>query len=140
MTRELTIRRDELVTNPTARIPVCLCLDTSESMEGEPIAELNEGVRAFLDAIKSDEIARYAAEIAIVTFGDQASKLLDFGGIERQEMPRLYASGLTPLGAGVSLALDLLESRKREYKSAGIDYYQPWLVLMTDGMPTDLER
>ena len=34
------------------------------------------------------------------------------------------------------MALDLLENRNREYAQAGVDYYQPWLVLMTDGQPT----
>lgn len=41
------------------------------------------------------------------------------------------------MGSAVNLALDLLDARKKEYSSAGIDYYQPWLVLMTDGQPTD---
>ena len=33
------------------------------------------------------------------------------------------------------MALDCLDTRKNEYKSAGVDYFQPWLVLMTDGAP-----
>lgn len=39
------------------------------------------------------------------------------------------------MGEAVNMALDMLEARKEEYKDAGVDYYQPWLVLMTDGMP-----
>ncbi len=41
------------------------------------------------------------------------------------------------MNQGVELALNLLEKRKEEYKKAGVDYYQPWLVIMTDGAPTD---
>ena len=140
MSQDLTIRRDELVNNPTARVPVCLCLDTSGSMAGEPIAELNIGVQLFFDAVRSDEIARYAAEVSLVTFGGSVQKVLDFGSIESQTPPLLHASGETPMGAAVDLALDLLDARKSEYSAAGIDYYQPWLVLMTDGQPTDHER
>jgi len=106
-------------------------------MSGAPIAELNEGVSMFFQAIQDDEIARYAAEIAVVTFGEAARKILDFGSITRQQVPVLNADGGTPMGGGVNLALDLLEARKKEYSQAGIDYYQPWLVLMTDGQPTD---
>ena len=34
----------DLVDNPTPRVPVLLCLDTSGSMMGAPIHELNLGV------------------------------------------------------------------------------------------------
>ena len=44
------------------------------------------------------------------------------------------------IGGGVSLALDRLETRKLEYQKAGVDYFQPWLVLMTDGQPTTSEH
>ena len=47
----------------------------------------------------------------------------------------LNAGGMTPMGEAVNLGLDLLEKRKNEYKSKGVDYYQPWLVLITDGVP-----
>ena len=131
------LRQEDLVENPTARVPICLVLDVSGSMSGAPIRELNEGVRLFFDAIRADEVAQYAAEICIVTFGDTVTKKLDFMSIERQEVPTLTASGSTPMGQGVAMGLDLLEARKEDYKRAGVDYYQPWMVVMTDGEPTD---
>jgi len=134
----LIIREQELVNNPTARVPICLVLDTSYSMSaGGAIDKLNEGVRMFFDAIKNDEIAQYSAEISIVTFGGIVTKLLDFDSINNQIVPQLTVNGATPMGKGVNLALDLLEQRKKEYSSAGVDYYQPWMVLMSDGSPTD---
>ena len=69
MNRELTLRTEDLIENPTPRVPVVLCLDTSWSMEGEPIKELSEGVAHFYRSVVEDEIARYSAEICIVTFG-----------------------------------------------------------------------
>jgi uncharacterized protein YegL len=41
------------------------------------------------------------------------------------------------MGKGVMKALQLLDERKTAYQSAGVDYYQPWLVIMSDGYPTD---
>ena len=38
------VRMEDLVNNPTARVPVCLCLDVSGSMSGEKISELNQGI------------------------------------------------------------------------------------------------
>lgn len=130
------LRIEDLVNNPTARIPVCLCLDVSGSMSGERINELNQGIELFYDAIKDDEVALYSAEISVVTFNDEATQLVDFASLELQPTPpRLTASGCTYMGEGVNLALDLLEQRKKEYQDKGVDYYQPWLVLMTDGEP-----
>lgn len=137
MTNNMLLRMEDLVNNPTPRVPVCLCLDVSGSMDGTPINELNQGVRLFYDAIKNDEVALYSAEVSIVTFGGMtASCIVDFASLELQpNPPHLSASGMTPMGEAVNMALDLLEQRKNEYKDRGVDYYQPWLVLMTDGEP-----
>jgi len=142
---ENMLRIEDLVNNPTARVPVCLCLDTSGSMEGAPIDELNEGVQLFYEAIRDDETAKYSAEICIITFGESPRLIEDFVNIDRQtNVPRLTADGMTPMGEAVNMALDRLETRKREYRDKGVDYFQPWLVLMTDGEPNgdsrELER
>lgn len=138
-TTNIIRRQQDLIENPSARIPVCLCLDVSASMSGEPIDELNKGVKLFYDAIREDELACYAAEIAVVTFGEnggEAACRSDFAGVHiTPEPPVLVAHGSTPLGEGVNMALDMLETRKQEYRDKGVDYYQPWLVLMTDGNP-----
>ena len=136
MDNNLLVRLEDLVNNPTARVPVCLCLDTSGSMGGMPIDELNEGVRLFYEAIREDETALYSAEVSIVTFGGEAQCIADFASLEVQpNAPMLTANGMTPMGEAVNMGLDLLEQRKDEYKDRGVDYYQPWLVLMTDGAP-----
>ena len=137
MNDEFILRQQELVENPTPRVPICLVLDVSGSMYGEPLAELQSGIKMFFDAILNDDVARYSAEISIVTFGGVARKALDFYSIERQEIPVLKADGGTPTGEAINLALDLLEARKTEYRNAAVDYYQPWLVVMTDGGATD---
>ena len=130
------LRKEDLVNNPTPRVPVCLCLDVSDSMDGYPISELNSGVSLFYKELRSDIVARYSAEICIITYGGQVSCVLDFASLEAQGDPPIFrATGLTPMGEAVNLALDQLEKRKNEYKEYGVDYFQPWLVLMTDGIP-----
>jgi uncharacterized protein YegL len=137
MKNERTLRLDELTTNPSARVPICLALDVSSSMRGSKLDELNRALALFYQSIHEDEVAQSSAEIAIVTFGDRVSKVLDFASIERQIPPHLHAQGNTPMGQAVNLSLDLLEQAKRMYSELGVDYFQPWLVLMTDGAPTD---
>lgn len=134
----LNIGADDLVDNPTPRVPVSLCLDTSSSMAGLPIQELVRGVNLFYDAIDEDDDAHDSAEVNIVEFNTAAGLVHDFASIERlQRISSLSASGTTAMGAGVNLALDTLETRKATYSGSGVLYYQPWLVLMTDGAPTD---
>lgn len=134
---DLELQINELTDNPSARVPVCLCLDVSGSMHGEPIKELNEGVAQFFNAVRGDKQARYSADICIVTFGSEANKVLNFQSVDRQIVPVLEAGGSTSMGQAVNLALDALEDRKLMYNTSGNDYYQPWLVIMTDGHPTD---
>lgn len=74
----LLLRLEDLANNPTARVPVCLCLDTRGSMSSDPINELNKGVKLFYEAIREDETTLYSAEISVITFGGTASLIEDF--------------------------------------------------------------
>lgn len=141
----LKIGADDLVENPTPRVPVSLCIDTSGSMLGDKIRKLIEGVNLFYDAIDEDDDAHDAAEVSVVEFNSTATLIQDYASIERLErIETIDPSGLTFLGEGVNLALDTLEKRKSVYSGSGVLYYQPWLVLMTDGQPNgdpaELER
>lgn len=49
---------DDLLDNPSARCPVALVLDTSGSMFGAPIDELNVGIQLFIEEVKRDDLAR----------------------------------------------------------------------------------
>ncbi len=125
----------DLVSNPTPRIPVALCLDVSGSMCGEPIRELNAGVQQYLTEMRSDDLTRYSVETAVVSFGDTAECAADFNTVDHLQVPELQAGGLTDMGAGLTMALNLLDNRKTQYKTTGVDYYQPILVVMSDGNP-----
>src|SRR3954471_2081878 len=145
MNEDLRIRQEDLLTNPTNRVAIGLCLDVSDSMSGAPIEELNTGVQLFFDALRADPVAKASAEVAIVAFAEFAGVKLDFQGVDRvSSVPILRTKselGLsTNLGGGATLTIDLLEQRKSEYRAAGVDYFQPFFVLMTDGRPTTNEH
>jgi uncharacterized protein YegL len=123
--------------NPDPRIACALLLDTSGSMNGEPIEQLNRGFELFCEEIKTDELAKKRAEITVITFGGVARVEIPFTE-GRDLQPRTLApTGGTPLGAALQLALDQLEQQKQAYKQAGLEYYRPWLFVLTDGAPTD---
>ena len=123
-------------TNPDPRCACVLVLDTSGSMYGEKIDQLNQGLAAFRDSLQTDSVAQSRVEIAIVTFGP-AQLLQDFTGASQFNPPTLAASGDTPLGAALQQALDMIAMRKKLYRDNGTPYYRPWVFLITDGAPTD---
>ena len=128
----------EFAGNPDSRAPLVLLLDTSGSMEGEPIAELNAGLQTLKADLLQDETARRRVEIAVVTFGgDRAQEVHGFVTAEDWEPPTLVASGVTPMGEALMLGLALVNERKAQYRQNGIAYYRPWLFMLTDGNPTD---
>lgn len=139
MDNDLLLKHENLVGNPTPRVPLCLCLDVSGFSEENYIQELNSGLRLFYNTIKKDELASNSIEICIVTFGgSEAECETDFDSLQLRPVPPLLSEyGMASIGEAVNRSLDLLEKRKAEYKKSGVDFYQPWLVLMARRQSND---
>lgn len=127
----------DLKVNPEPRAACLLLLDTSGSMDGARIAELNEGLRVLRNDLQQDSLAQKRVEIGIVTFGDVVRVTQDFVTAQELAPPTLVAGGNTPLGGALRKGLELLRNRKEDYKRNKINYYRPWVMLVTDGAPTD---
>lgn len=128
----------KLFNNPSPRCPVVLLLDTSGSMEGYPIQELNRGVNQFFEEIYSDEVARFSVECSIITFGGAAKIAMPFTSCsDKVKVPMFNAVGSTPLGKALNLALNEVSKQRTLFSDNGIPAYKPWIIILSDGMPND---
>jgi uncharacterized protein YegL len=127
---------DEFANNPEPRCACLLLLDTSASMSGERIRQLNDGLKSFQEELNADSLAAKRVEVALVAFGP-VQLVQEFISVTKFNSPELSASGNTPMGEAIAYGLELLDARKNQYKSSGITYYRPWVFLITDGGPTD---
>ena len=118
-------------------VAAVLLVDTSSSMSGAPIDELNKGLIEFGDALQLDSLAQGRAEVCIISFNSSVQTEMSFRPAIDYEAPVLNASGLTSMNEAIEAGLDALEARKAEYRAQGVNYYRPWLFLLTDGAPTD---
>ncbi|MBQ7243350.1 MAG: VWA domain-containing protein [Bacilli bacterium] len=154
---------EDLLTNPSARIPVCLCIDTSGSMlaceggedtgetivrdgvtyrvvTGDAVAVLdhvNNGLKEMVRSLQGNDQTRNSVDLSIILFDDTSRVYLPFTTISSLEdipqIPYEEVHDMTIMSQGLRLALDTILARKRSYKENRVDYYQPQIVLFTDG-------
>jgi uncharacterized protein YegL len=133
----MTDSKLEFVANPEQRLACVLVLDTSSSMSGAPIDQLNKALKEFEADLKSDTLAQKRVEVAIITFDSEVKVYQPFTTAAQFTAPTLTAQGTTCMGAALERALDELDMRKLLYTENGVPFYRPWMFLITDGAPTD---
>lgn len=120
------------------RLPVYFLLDTSGSMNGEPIQALNNALSGMIQSLRSDAQASETLWISIITFNSTVSELVPLTELPSFQLPEIT----DPIGATFTgKALELLHTkvntdiRKGNANQKGD--WKPLLFLITDGKPSD---
>lgn len=126
------------------KVACVLVLDGSSSMKATlstgftRIDALNAGAKIFAKKLKEDEVASESVDVAVIKVTDPQPELVtDWTLAEDFTPPEITAQGLTPLASALTMAVQMCEQRKKYYFSEGMDYYRPWIVIISDGEPTD---
>ncbi len=112
-------------------INVALVVDTSGSMEGQPIADARAATAALLDSLRAGD------RLSVVVFHSETelllpSTLIDESQLDdiRARIDRMEARGTTDLSGGLQAGL---EEVTRYFDARGINR----VVLLSDGVPND---
>ena len=126
--------------NTNQRLPCVVLLDGSTSMDGKAIDNLNQGLSILERELKADDVASLRVQLLLLRIGGHSDVeiLTDWTDASDLSAPQVEANGTTPLGEGVNVALRELEEQKKKYRQNQITYNRPWLFIITDGAPTDL--
>lgn len=114
-------------------LPIFILADTSGSMSGEKINELNLALREMQNSLNTIDDIRGKFQICVISFGGDVKVEQPLADISEISIPELYASGLTPMGEAFEQVKEMIEDREIVSSRS----YAPTIVLISDGQPTD---
>jgi len=119
------------------RLPIYFLIDTSESMVGDPISNVEEGMANIIKALKSDPYALETVWISVLIFAGQAKTLVPLQEIVSFYPPKFPIGGGTSLSRGLGHLMYELRTNivKTTFEQKGD--WKPIVFLFTDGVPTD---
>ena len=140
------IKDHEIMAAHEPHLACVLLLDTSDSMNygidgRRPIDLLNEALREFKDKVCRNEITKRRVDICVISFNSNVEIINEFTPLAKYEPVDMTASGCTEMGAAIEIAINAAKQRDWEYLKEGTRYFTPWVIMITDGLPTDsIER
>ena len=115
-------------------IPIVILIDTSGSMEGTPIQEVNKGIGTIQEVFSN---LYSCVDLCLISFGAQVQIEVPFRSAKDFVPPTLRASGLSKMNEAIAIGLRALMDGKSEYRTDGVNYRRPILIVLADGNPTD---
>ncbi|MDG1276475.1 MAG: VWA domain-containing protein [Algoriphagus sp.] len=123
------------------RLPVYFLLDTSGSMNGEPIQALNNALSGMINTLRSDAQAVETLWISIITFDRVVNELIPLTELPMFQLPEIVCpqSGPTSTGKALELLYEKVNKDIRKGTPTQKGDWRPLLFIFTDGKPSDLQ-
>lgn len=119
------------------RLPLFFVLDVSESMLGEPLYQLEEGLERIVTTLRTDPHALETAYLSVIAFAGQVRRLCPLTELTAFSVPQLPIGGGTSLGKALSFLMDEFDTQVRKGSPEQKGDWKPIVFLITDGTPTD---
>lgn len=119
------------------RLPVFVCVDVSESMAGNAITAMHDGMLSLLQALKKDPMVIEIGAMSIISFGSRAKVEVELASVLDVGIPSLDLSSGTSLGEAFDLLTSEMNSKVTKTTREVRGDYRPIVFLITDGQPTD---
>lgn len=119
------------------RLPVFFVLDCSESMVGDNLKKMEEGLQSIVRTLRSDPYALETVHISIIVFAGVAKTLTPLVELVTFYPPRLPLGGGTSLGAALDVLMNQIDNSVVKTTHEAKGDWKPLVYLFTDGRPTD---
>jgi uncharacterized protein YegL len=123
------------------RLPVFLVLDVSESMAGDNLIRMKEGIEILGRHLRADPHALETVYLSVIAFAGVARTLIPLDEIAHFRVPDLPIGGGTALGAAMEHLMSEVDRAVIRSTHDRKGDWKPLCFLFTDGKPTDdIER
>jgi uncharacterized protein YegL len=119
------------------RLPIYFLIDVSESMVGEPIQAVEEGMATIIKSIKTDPHAIETVWVSIIVFAGQAKTLVPLQEVVSFYPPKFPIGGGTSLSKALGHLMHELRTNTVKTTMEQKGDWKPIVFLFTDGVPTD---
>ncbi|SOB76242.1 Uncharacterized conserved protein YegL, contains vWA domain of TerY type [Marinobacter sp. LV10R510-11A] len=119
------------------RLPIFFVLDVSESMAGEPHAQLQRAMESIVEQLRQDPNALESVHISVIAFAGKAGTVVPMVDLMSFYPPRLPLGGGTALGEALDELMTRIEVDVKKTTPNQRGDWEPVIYLLTDGRPTD---
>ncbi|HEP0305793.1 TPA: VWA domain-containing protein [Providencia rettgeri] len=119
------------------RLPIFFVLDCSESMVGENLKKMNDGLQMIVNDLRRDPHALETAWISIIAFTGIAKTIVPLTEVVSFYPPQLPIGGGTSLGSALKELSHQIDTQVQKTTLERKGDWKPVVYLLTDGRPTD---